>query len=288
MSNEQLDELAEAARNRGLKLVRSRVRTPNKRRFGTVGLTDKAGKAVFGMDLKGPSASPEEVEDYLRNLGAKDWGASLDVAVLPRKRKEAKARREAANDAEAEPPGSSGKAPSRPNPGPTTGGLLKEQPPGKPMVQPKSKAPAKPAPVPQPRVRDAKLGDVPRLLELIRDLGHEIDEKSLRKNMKVLKLAGETPLVATLDGNVVGLCGVGVQIVVHRAAPLGRITILAVAKEAQGRGIGRMLVEAAEEWMRGKGCALLEVTSNDRLAAAHAFYRHMGFERTSIRLAKNL
>ena len=39
------------------------------------------------MDAKGPTASPEEIEDYLRNLDAKDWGASLDVAVLPRKRK---------------------------------------------------------------------------------------------------------------------------------------------------------------------------------------------------------
>src|SRR5689334_25125674 len=103
MSDPRLDELAESARNRGLKLVRSRVRTPGKRRFGRVGLTDASGKAVFGMDAKGPTAKPEEVEDYLRNLGAKVWGASLDVAVMPRKRKATKVRREAADDAEAQP-----------------------------------------------------------------------------------------------------------------------------------------------------------------------------------------
>ena len=102
MSDERLDELAESARNRGLKLVRSRVRTPGKRRFGKVGLTDARGKPVFGMDAKGPTAKPEDVEDYLRNLGAKDWGASLDVAVLPRKRKPTKVSRPAANDAEPE------------------------------------------------------------------------------------------------------------------------------------------------------------------------------------------
>jgi len=87
VSDERLDQLAESARNRGLKLVRSRVRTPGKRRFGKVGLTDKAGKAVFGMDAKGPAANPKEVEDYLRTLGAKDWGASLGVAIMPRKRR---------------------------------------------------------------------------------------------------------------------------------------------------------------------------------------------------------
>jgi GNAT superfamily N-acetyltransferase len=61
-----------------------------------------------------------------------------------------------------------------------------------------------------------------------------------------------------------------------------------VAKKAQGQGIGRMLVEAAEKWMREAGCKLVEVTSNDRKTAAHAFYRHMGYERTSTRFARKL
>jgi hypothetical protein len=105
VSDERLDELAETARNRGLKLVRSRVRTPGKRRFGKVGLTDAKGKPVLGIDEKGPNANPEEVQQYLRNLGAKDWGASLGVAVMPRKKKKPrpKSAREPANDEEPEP-----------------------------------------------------------------------------------------------------------------------------------------------------------------------------------------
>ena len=49
-----------------------------------------------------------------------------------------------------------------------------------------------------------------------------------------------------------------------------------------------MLVEAAEQWCARSGCELVEVTSNDRRTAAHAFYRHMGYERTSIRFFKKL
>ena len=249
-----LDELAEAARNRGLKLVRSRVRTPTKRRFGKVGLTDKSGKAVFGMDAKGPTAKPEDVQEYLRKLNLKDWGASLEVAAPQRKRTATgRTPRPAAND---EPP------------------KLKRAP--------------KPKPPPEPQIRDAKPGDAPRLVELVRLLGKEIDEKSLRKNLRLLQKSGETPLVATIGKEVVGLCGVSARVMVHRATPIGRISPLVVAEKAQGRGIGRMLIETAEAWMRKKGCKLVEVTSNDRRAEAHAFYRHMGYERTSIRFAKDL
>jgi GNAT superfamily N-acetyltransferase len=250
MSDPRIDELAQSARNRGLKLVRSRVRSPSKRRFGKVGLTDTKGKLVFGMDAKGPIGKPEDVEDYLRNLGATDWGASLDVAVLPLKKK---SRRQAANDAE-----------------------------------PASKRQAPPPRKPRPKLRDAKPSDAPRLVELIHELGHEIDEKRVRKNLAALRKTGETPLVATIGKQLVGMCGVGRRVVIHRPAPLGRITALVVTKEAQGHGIGKMLVEAAEAWMRKGGCQLVEVTSNDRRAEAHAFYRHLGYERSSIRFFKKL
>jgi GNAT superfamily N-acetyltransferase len=262
VSGPRLDELAESARNRGLKLVRSRVRTPGKRRFGKVGLADAKGRPVFGLDEKGPIAKPEEVEDYLRGLGAKDWGASLGVAMLPRKRKR-----------EAERPRRS------------TGEVVQLR------LRARSKPPPKPKPAPPPpapKLRDATPADAARLVELIAELGHEISEKELRKNLAALKKSGETPIVCTLGKQIVGMCGVGRRVVIHRPAPLGRITALVVAKEAQGHGIGRMLVRAAEDWMRKEGCQLVEVTSNDRRAAAHAFYRHMGYERSSIRFFKKL
>jgi len=258
MSDPDLDALAETARNRGLKLVRSRVRSPGKRRFGKVGLTDKAGKAVFGMDDKGPNAKPEDVEHYLRNLGAKDWGASLDVAVMPRKRK-AKPRREAANDAE---PAAQPKAP-------------KEKPP-------------KPRPEPVLKIRQVKPSDAARVVELMKLLGHEVTEKGVRKRIAALGKAKLPQIVATLDKQVVGLVGIHAMTAIHRDKPVGRITILVVDESARDKGIGRMLTEAAEKELRKLGCGLLEITSNDRLSRAHSFYRHLGYERTSMRFCKQL
>jgi GNAT superfamily N-acetyltransferase len=267
VSDERLDQLAEGARNRGLKLVRSRVRTPGKRRFGKVGLTDAKGDPVFGMDDKGPTAKPEDVEHYLRNLGARDWGASLDVAVMPRRKRrpEAKAR-EAANDPEPEPASAGTRERAR-----------------KPAPRP-----APPAPPPRPTIRDAKPGDAADLVRLMKLLDHETDEKGVRRRMSALAKQKLAPLVATLDKRVVGLCGIHAMITVHRDTPVGRITILVVAEDTRDEGIGRRLVEAAEERLAKLGCGIVEVTSNDRLAKAHAFYRHMGYERTSMRFMKRL
>jgi GNAT superfamily N-acetyltransferase len=244
-----LDALAQSARNRGLKLVRSRTRTPGKRRFGKVGLTDATGKPVMGMDAKGPTATAEEVEEYLRNLDATDWGASLDAAARTR-RKAKKPPPKPANDA-------------------------------RPALKTTRTAP-------KPKIREAKPSDAPRLVELIAELGHAIDEKSVRGNLAKLKKAGELPLVATLGKELVGLIGRHLMVTIHRTAPVGRIPILVVTEQVRGQDIGRMLVDAVETWCRKQGCAIIEVTSNDRRAEAHAFYRHMGYERTSLRFAKTL
>jgi len=262
VSDPVLDALADSARNRGLKLVRSRVRTPGKRRFGKVGLTDKAGKAVFGMDPKGPAAKPEEVELYLRNLGAKDWGASLDVAVMPRKRKPVKQAppREPANDPEPAP---------RPS-------------------KPKSKPTPEPSPEPVLKIRNAKPGDASRMVELMKLLDHDVSEKGVRKRVAALAKSDMPQIVATLDKQVVGLVGIHTMMAIHREKPVGRITILVVEERARDKGIGRMLVDAAEKRLRKLGCGMVEITSNDRLTRAHAFYRHLGYERTSMRFMKKL
>ena len=83
------------------------------------------------MDDKGPTAKPDEVERYLRNLGAQDWGASLDVAVLPRKRK---AARIAASRPRRREPGLQRNQPrAKPKPEPKPKPRQIREPPSRPM-----------------------------------------------------------------------------------------------------------------------------------------------------------
>ena len=258
MSDPDLDALAEAARNRGLKLVRSRVRTPGKRRFGKAGLADKAGKPVFGIDAKGPTAKPEEVQAYLRELDSRDWGASLDVAAPQRKR--------------------TGRKPAGPRPAPAN-----DAPPAA-----KAKPAQRPKPPPKPEVRDARPADAAALVKLIALLDHHVDERGVRKRISQLAKAGLPQLVATLGKRVVGLIGLHSMVAIHRDRPVGRVNILVVSEDVRGQGLGRLLMNAAEDRLRKLGCGMVEVTSNDRLTAAHSFYRHMGYQRTSIRFFKKL
>ena len=137
-------------------------------------------------------------------------------------------------------------------------------------------------------IRPATAADAAQLVDLISLLEHLVDAVGVEDRLDQLANAGIPQLVAVEGERVVGLCGLHEMIAVHRDAPVGRITILAVAPDLRGRGIGRELVEAAEAFFRQRSCYIVEVTSNNRLDDAHAFYERIGYQRTSKRFAKIL
>ena len=60
----------------------------------------------------------------------------------------------------------------------------------------------------------------------------------------------------------------------------GEFRMLAVAPEAQGRGVGRALVELVLERFRATGTAVVVLSSESSMASAHRLYRRLGFVRT--------
>ncbi|WP_205479301.1 GNAT family N-acetyltransferase [Sphingomonas arenae] len=154
--------------------------------------------------------------------------------------------------------------------------------PASPPAKKKSK------PDPTPEIREARKGDAEQLAALFATLDHPIDAKAVAANLKVLEKAGEPVLVMAKGKEVIGVIGIHRTTNPHRTFNIGRITVLAVTEAWRGRGTGRLLVEEAERRMTAMGCGMVEVTSADRRGEAHAFYKHLGYERTSIRFAKPL
>lgn len=245
------DALAEMARNRGLKLKRSRVRTPGKPGFGMFGLVDAGDNPVFGIRGKRAlRADADEIEAFLRKEAVSDWKASLRQS------------------------GASAKRAGKPAPAAPV------------QAAPPPPRPKKAKPPTPPKLRDAKPADAEQIAALFAMLEHPVEGKTVARNIMLLGEAGEPLLVLAQEKKVLGVCGVHRMVTPHRNKPVGRITVLIVAEEVRDRGYGRKLIEEAERRLDALGCGLIEVTSNDRLSAAHAFYRHMGFERTSMRFAK--
>ncbi|HYD11342.1 MAG TPA: GNAT family N-acetyltransferase [Allosphingosinicella sp.] len=158
---------------------------------------------------------------------------------------------------------------------------------------PRPKAKAKPAAAPKARaepklvLRNARPKDVEALAALIVTLGYEVTPAELRTRLAALKKAGHEALVAD-RGGVIGLLTTWATTVLHRPRPVGRISLMVVAEQARGQGIGAALVAEAEARLKAAGCGLVEVTSNVKRLRAHAFYERLGYERTSHRFAKHL
>ena len=136
-------------------------------------------------------------------------------------------------------------------------------------------------------IREAREADGEAIAGLISDLGHLMTADGVRDRINS-NLTGGPQLVATDKGRVIGLCGLHIMTVIYRPKPVGRITILEVAEEHRGHGIGCALVAEAERRLREAGCGMIELTSNEKLVDAHEFYLRLGFEQTSKRFAKQL
>ena len=137
-------------------------------------------------------------------------------------------------------------------------------------------------------VRDARPEDAPALARLMEVLEFGAPEAVVVERLAEVTGRGERVIVAETEGRVIGFAVVHVMPVLHRPHPVGRVSTIAVLPEHQGRGAGRALLAEAEHIARAAGCGLMEVTSNLRLAGAHAFYERLGFEKTSWRLGKRL
>ena len=79
-------------------------------------------------------------------------------------------------------------------------------------------------------------------------------------------------LVADVDGAVVGICTVYLDLDSVRFGQRAWVEDLAVDPERRSGGVGKQLLDAAKDWGRSRGATHLELDSGEARADAHRFY----------------
>lgn len=138
-------------------------------------------------------------------------------------------------------------------------------------------------------IRDALPADASRMAALALQLGYEVPPQHIESMLRSPE-ANRAIMVAVVPrAGVVGWVAVAQHetLISSRRA---EIEGLVVEDEFRGNRIGALLVEAAEEWARKRGCSTLRLLSNVIRERAHTFYARLGYEilKTEDVFQKNL
>jgi GNAT superfamily N-acetyltransferase len=131
-------------------------------------------------------------------------------------------------------------------------------------------------------VRVISLEDAAAVAELSAQLGYEATVAEVAGRIDVLlSNAEQIALIACMGTEVVGWIEASV---VHRLQSPAHVLIggLVVKDGMRGLGVGKRLCAEVEEWSRGKGLAVVRVTSRSTREDAHRFYLREGYRQTKI------
>ena len=138
-------------------------------------------------------------------------------------------------------------------------------------------------------IRDARAEDAGAVAALVGQLGYPTSAEAVSTRMARLEAsAADRLVVAELEGEVVGLACLHESLSVEFDEPAAKLSAIVVDERRRRLGVGEALVGEMEVEARRRGCCLIFLTTAERRADAHAFYRRLGFEETGRRFAKPL
>ena len=144
------------------------------------------------------------------------------------------------------------------------------------------------------KIRKAELDDLDEIAKLLLDLIESMEnieginpEKLAGNCGRLLKNDNSFLLVAEHEQYIVGFLNFTIRWTALADRPSGLIDELVVAKEYRGKGIGQMLVKAAEEKCRQLKCSEIEVATEKSNLAARQFYIQCGYDEDAVLFEKH-
>lgn len=142
----------------------------------------------------------------------------------------------------------------------------------------------------QAEIRLADLGDAEQISAVCgEDLGYPCEAALVQDKIERLDPIREAVFVAVIDTHIVGFVHVERYDLLY-CETMANILGLAVRAAYRHRGIGAMLMRAAEEWASANHIQAMRLNSGMSRTEAHGFYRHLGYdtEKEQIRFEKHL
>ena len=139
-------------------------------------------------------------------------------------------------------------------------------------------------------IRRMRSEDAAPVAALTTQLGYPATEDVIRRRIDLITNRPDASLFVAAQGDtVVGWLHVQAMCSLEND-PRGEIWGLVVSERARGTGVGRRLVEAAEQWAVVRGLGVMSLRSNQLRTDAHKFYEHLGYTvvKTQSAFRKNL
>ncbi|CAM5542304.1 Aminoalkylphosphonate N-acetyltransferase [Mycolicibacterium aubagnense] len=138
-------------------------------------------------------------------------------------------------------------------------------------------------------IRPAISRDVSSLAHLMTELGYPTSTEEMAARMAALVDRTDHAVFVAVEGALAaGMIALSTSPSLYRDDPQGAIVALVVSSRFRGRGVGALLVEYGESWLRQNGVSYVTVKPSVHREDAHRLYSRLGYEHTGLRFSKNL
>lgn len=125
--------------------------------------------------------------------------------------------------------------------------------------------------------RNATKNDTKQLHGLMIELGYPINENELLDRMEKINIQGNKLIVVEDNGVIIGVVQALIDIRLAEGK-VGEIVSLVVRSESRGKGVGKILLARAKEFLIESDCTSFRVRANVMREDAHQFYKAQGFK----------
>lgn len=139
-------------------------------------------------------------------------------------------------------------------------------------------------------IRSAALEDAGKLAYLLTQLGYAATREDVKTRLEsLLQIDSHRVFVAEHGGEVAGMPHALLRSSL-RAGQEVEVDSLVTDEQYRGRGIGKSLLDAIEEWANEQAISTISLSTNVRRTETHAFYLRRGFSeaKRSIRFRREI